>query len=118
MSEEAAETTEASGSTSTDVKPLKRKYNKGGPQSDKKPPMPVYCKYNILKMLKENHCLISDEGQLQAKAFPRNSRYTLDDIKSREKNSKFLRLDFIAPFSIDRFHQQNGPKVTDYRREK
>lgn len=47
----------------------------------KKPPMPTYGKYNILKMLKENHCLIADEEQL-SNAFPRNKRYNLDDIKS------------------------------------
>lgn len=48
----------------------------------KKPPMPTYGKYNILKILKENHCLIADEEQLST-AFPRNKRYDLDDIKSK-----------------------------------
>lgn len=48
----------------------------------KKPPMPTYGKYNILKILKENHCLIADEEQLQ-KAFPRKKIYTIEDIKSK-----------------------------------
>ncbi len=45
-----------------------------------KPSMPTYGKYNVLKILKENHCLIPDEEQL-INAFPRNKRYNLDDIK-------------------------------------
>lgn len=68
-------------STSANTSSLKRKYEKTDPTKEaKKPPMPVYGKYNILKMLKENHCLIADEKQL-ANAFPRNKRYDLDDIK-------------------------------------
>lgn len=46
----------------------------------KKPSMPTYGKYNILNILKENHCLIADEQQF-TNAFPRNKRYDLDDIK-------------------------------------
>lgn len=48
----------------------------------KKPSMPTYGKYNVLKILKDNHCLIADEEQLR-RAFPRNKRYDLDDIKSK-----------------------------------
>ncbi|XP_037038084.1 uncharacterized protein LOC119075672 [Bradysia coprophila] len=64
-----------------DKKSLKRKFKEINRSKEaKKPPMPVYGKYNILKMLKENHCLIADEEQL-VNAFPRNKRYDLDDIK-------------------------------------
>lgn len=80
-------------STSANKNLPKRKYDKtnspketnalketDAPKEAKKPPMPVYGKYNVLKMLKENHCLIADERQL-TNAFPRNKRYDLDDIK-------------------------------------
>lgn len=49
----------------------------------KKPPMPTYCKYNVLKILKENHCLIADEEVL-SKLVARNKHYDLDDIKSKK----------------------------------
>lgn len=74
---------------------LKRKYKEDvdeqtvvEPKEVKKPPMPTYGKYNILKVLKENHCLIADEEQLTS-VFPRNKRFDLEDVKSK-KNSDIL----------------------------
>lgn len=60
----------------------------------KKPSMPTYGKYNILKILKENHCLISDDLQrvLLSNAFPRNKRYDLDDIRSENSFINFVAL--------------------------
>lgn len=69
---------------------LKRKFKEDvdeeitTPQDVKKqPPMPTYCKYNILKVLKENHCLIADEEVL-SKIVARNKHYDLDDVKSKK----------------------------------
>lgn len=72
---------------------LKRKYKEvvdneeDGEFPDKKevkqPPMPTYGKKNIVKILKRNHCLIPDESIELVNAFPRNKRYDLDDIRSK-----------------------------------
>lgn len=75
-------------------KSQKRKYEQTtAPKEAKKPPMPVYGKYNILKMLKENHCLIADEDQL-INAFPRNKRYNLDEIKGMTLVGRKCRQDY------------------------
>lgn len=77
---------EETTSSANDVneKTSKRKYEEVVPTSkkEKKPPMPCYGKYNILKMLKENHCLFPDEDQL-SNAFARYKRYSLDEIKRK-----------------------------------
>lgn len=83
MSERSEERTEAGNK-----KLLKRKIKEDvdedvDKKEVKKPPMPTYGKYNILNILKENHCLITDEEQL-SNAFPRNKRYNIDDIKSKK----------------------------------
>lgn len=83
-----SEPTDPAGETTStgNKKIVKRKHTEDdgidNKKGVKKPPMPTYGKYNILKILKENHCLIADEEQLSG-AFPRNKRYDLDDIKSK-----------------------------------
>lgn len=82
----------------------------------KKPPMPTYGKYNILKILKENHCLIADEDQLN-NAFPRNKRYNLDDIKSKTSLINFRPMfSRYYIFTIYRICKQICTKITVYHR--
>ncbi|KAJ6649496.1 hypothetical protein Bhyg_04732, partial [Pseudolycoriella hygida] len=76
--------TQSEASEAIEVKPPKRNYEDKLPaasaKGQKKNPMPTYGKYNILKILKENNCLLPKEEEL-CKAFPRNKRYDLNDIK-------------------------------------
>lgn len=91
-----SERTDGTTASSASEKPLKRKHKEDVDEETvvhdviakevKKPPMPTYGKYNILKVLKENHCLIADEEEQLGHVFPRNKRYDLDDIKRKNES--------------------------------